>query len=202
MVVGLHASTDILKQASLTSSREIKMWSIDQALGLINIVTLVCQLPLTLQASAVDVQYPKKELKLIEGDTMKLNCTVVYQPENCTELTVNWYRRSDSGECQILSEPDRQLISMNETEHHNVRNRDVMFEMWNISAKDAGLFQCRASCGSSNAMGHLVTLIIDQSSAGRTPKAASRCGTNRADIVLLVATAAALYLWLECQIVS
>ncbi|XP_062400555.1 uncharacterized protein zgc:174945 [Sardina pilchardus] len=177
------------------------MWCVEQTLDLITILTLVCQLPLT-RASVVEVMYPKKEIKLIEGSSIKLNCTAVYQPKNCTTLSVYWCRRLETNPCQSLSEPDRQLITMNETAdpQNNIRYRDVMLEMWNISAKDAGLFQCQANCANSSANGHFITLNIDRTSAGSTPKPANCCGSKQTDlIVLLVATVATLFLWLECQ---
>lgn len=111
--------------------------------------------------SDVVLKYQKGDLHLLEGDTLKLKCLAVYQPGNCTQMSVKWCRRSIQDTCMGMHEPDRQLITMNETDdpdEHGTRHRDVMFEMWNISGKDNGSYQCQASCGGQVSVGHIINL--------------------------------------------
>lgn len=112
-------------------------------------------------ADDVSVRYQKKDLNRTEGDSMKLTCMAVYRQKTCTELSVFWCKRQSMTDCPIVSEPDRILITMNEMddpEENSVRIRNITFEIKNISSKDAGSFQCKATCGVSTAEGHIITL--------------------------------------------
>ena len=115
-------------------------------------------------SSTVKVIYPKQELNMTEGDSMKLKCVTVYQPEMCKELSVYWCKENNMSECEAVSDPDRQLITMNETDDSELstqRCRDVIFQLRNITAKDDGSFQCVATCsasGATAAIGHIITL--------------------------------------------
>lgn len=109
----------------------------------------------------VNVRYQKKDLNRTEGDTVQFSCMVLYELRECTELSVYWCKRKSMTECAMVSEPDRLLITMNEKDdpkENGTRIRNVIFEMKNISSKDKGSFQCKATCGVTTAEGHIITL--------------------------------------------
>uniref|UniRef100_A0A3B4B0X9 Ig-like domain-containing protein n=1 Tax=Periophthalmus magnuspinnatus TaxID=409849 RepID=A0A3B4B0X9_9GOBI len=88
-----------------------------------------------------------------------LICKTYYDPEWCGQVHAVWFRHE-----LPLTNPEKYLTIVNETitERH-WRSRQILTEILNLSAKDEGDYQCRATAECpkpETVMGHIMTVSV------------------------------------------
>lgn len=110
----------------------------------------------------VEVRYLSQDITSPSGSSIKLTCNAHYYVELCGLLHVAWYHiTKQSAE---LTDPRRYLTTVNETaiSDDNMRRRQVVTEILNLTAEDAGQFQCTAECEkeSETVAGHYIWITV------------------------------------------
>ncbi|KAF4090029.1 hypothetical protein AMELA_G00045070 [Ameiurus melas] len=129
--------------------------------------------PASIESVIVQLKYPRQPVRRTEGQPLTLKCTVEYNKESCGSISVLWCLSLPENTCQPLTDPDRHLISINETIMSGkpmFRHRDAFVTFTQLSLKDIGLYQCNAVCQTtrSTAMGHLISVNVTGQDATTT----------------------------------
>uniref|UniRef100_A0A3B4TBK2 Ig-like domain-containing protein n=1 Tax=Seriola dumerili TaxID=41447 RepID=A0A3B4TBK2_SERDU len=84
-----------------------------------------------------------------------------YDLEKCGLVQVVWRHITKNAD---LTDPNKYLTTVNETQlDDNMRRRQVVTEILNLTREDNGDFQCEAKCENGNsAMGHLITITVNR----------------------------------------
>uniref|UniRef100_A0A3B4Y1W3 Ig-like domain-containing protein n=1 Tax=Seriola lalandi dorsalis TaxID=1841481 RepID=A0A3B4Y1W3_SERLL len=112
----------------------------------------------------LEVLYKQKVMTPTRGETVKLSCEANYDLEKCGLVQVVWRHITKNAD---LTNPNKYLTTVNETQlDDNMRRRQVVTEILNLTIEDSGDFQCEAKCENGNsAMGHLITITVKSPAA-------------------------------------
>ncbi|XP_053475887.1 uncharacterized protein zgc:174945 isoform X2 [Ictalurus furcatus] len=121
--------------------------------------------PASIEADIVQVKYPRHPVRRTEGQSLTIRCRAEYKEESCGSISVMWCLWATQDTCKPLTDPDRYLISINETIISGktvFRHRDAFVTFVQLSLSDTSLYQCNAVCQStrSTAMGHLINVTV------------------------------------------
>ncbi|KAM6935620.1 uncharacterized protein PEZ65_005962 [Lycodopsis pacificus] len=114
----------------------------------------------------LEVQYPQRSIAPARGSSVKLSCDAIYDVQLCGLLQVAWYRlTAGSAEPAELTKPGKYFTTVNETVD-SVRRRQVVTEIFDLTPKDDGQFQCTAECETgTTGMGHYISITVGGRSA-------------------------------------
>ncbi|XP_060905754.1 uncharacterized protein zgc:174945 [Labrus mixtus] len=105
----------------------------------------------------LELRYQRATLTPSRGSSVKLSCNAVYNSKLCGLLHVVWCQ--DSTE---LTEPRKYFTTVNETiSGRDMRRRQVVTEILDLTSKDSGRYQCTAKCAKSQEAAVGVTITID-----------------------------------------
>ncbi|KAI9999913.1 hypothetical protein NQD34_011756 [Periophthalmus magnuspinnatus] len=107
----------------------------------------------------LQVLYQRSHFTSSPGSSVTLICKTYYDPEWCGQVHAVWFRHE-----LPLTNPEKYLTIVNETitERH-WRSRQILTEILNLSAKDEGDYQCRATAECpkpETVMGHIMTVSV------------------------------------------
>ncbi|CAN9514517.1 unnamed protein product [Ophioblennius macclurei] len=108
----------------------------------------------------LDVFYPPAFISARAGSSVSLSCEIRYDFQQCGLLHAAW--RKSSPDVSELNDPVRFFTAVNESDFGaNQRRRQVLTRILEVTAEDAGRFQCFAECPAETAMGHFITVRVD-----------------------------------------
>ncbi|KAK2845095.1 hypothetical protein Q5P01_011754 [Channa striata] len=114
----------------------------------------------------LEVIYSQKEMTLARGSSVKLSCEAKYQFERCGVVHVVWCQKDQNDQNDQtdleLTDPSKYFTTVTETvSPGNMRHRQVVTEILNLTQKDDGQFQCKAVCeNGESAMGHFISILV------------------------------------------
>lgn len=105
----------------------------------------------------VQVIYPSKTLHPARGSSVKLSCEVNYDFKECDLLYAGWGLGTAK-----LTNPSKYFTTVNETDSGgNMRRRQVVTEILDLTPNDNGRYQCVAVCNSlDDARGHYIWITV------------------------------------------
>ncbi|XP_039972720.1 uncharacterized protein zgc:174945 [Xiphias gladius] len=110
--------------------------------------------------ATLEVLYLQRTITPARGSSVKLSCDTHYDPEQCGLVHVVW--RHLTKQNAELTDPNRYLTTVNETASDgNMRRRQVVTEILELTTEDNGQYQCKAECESGEtAMGHFIWIDV------------------------------------------
>ncbi|XP_048053834.1 uncharacterized protein zgc:174945 [Megalobrama amblycephala] len=132
------------------------------------IMAVFCSLLSSLVGGPVVVKYSREPVTKTEGHFLSLKCLVQYEIQNCDIVNNWWYIKPAEGEAapetepKLITDPNHYVITVNETQKEQMRQRNIFLSFNSLSLKDSGYYQCDAKCLNSGtaAKGHLVYLNV------------------------------------------
>ncbi|XP_078108220.1 uncharacterized protein LOC144519150 [Sander vitreus] len=109
----------------------------------------------------LDVHYQQKTITPARGSSVKLSCDAYYDFEHCGLLHVVWHHITNQN--VELTDPSKYFTTVTETvSHYNMRHRQVVTEILDVTPEDDGQFQCQAGCNKSKetAMGRFIWITV------------------------------------------
>ncbi|MCI4376725.1 hypothetical protein PGIGA_G00191750 [Pangasianodon gigas] len=121
--------------------------------------------PKSIETIAVQVIYSRHPVRGTEGQPLTLKCSAQYDKQQCGNISVYWCLLVLEKSCQPLTDPDRYLIHINETQISGetvFRQRDAFVTFTRLTLNDTGFYQCKAVCQhtETTAMGHLINVTV------------------------------------------
>ncbi|KAL1282687.1 hypothetical protein QQF64_001490 [Cirrhinus molitorella] len=156
------------------------------------IMFVLCSQPNSL--ATVTVRYPREPVTKTEGLLLSLKCSVEYKTKDC-DIEANWRYMNNSFESLPLMDPNTYLITVNETERTEHRERNIFLTFNSLKLQDSGSYQCEAVCRNSGtqAKGHLVRLNVT-ADPYKGLKASTWSGRLKTDAAMLALSALILLL--------
>ncbi|XP_059409165.1 uncharacterized protein zgc:174945 [Carassius carassius] len=156
------------------------------------IMAVLCSQLISL--SAVSVIYSREPVTKTEGLSLSLKCTVKYRIEDC-DFETNWWKWNRDEPLQI-TDPNKYLITVNETETDEHRLRDIFLRFSSLNLQDSGRYQCDAKCLNSGtaAKGHLLVLNVT-ADPYKDLKVSTWSGQLKADAAVLALSTTLLLTW-------
>ncbi|XP_078078855.1 B- and T-lymphocyte attenuator isoform X2 [Mustelus asterias] len=118
------------------------------------------------------VGYPRAVLNYSIGDSLTLNCTILYCGPKLPEIT---WCKLHSNSCEPVEEAKEHKFTPtnNSTEQRIL----LVFTISSINLTDRGTYRCQAKEGSVSAMGHTIVVNVFETTTNSTMKPVGALGT-------------------------
>ncbi|XP_038674820.1 uncharacterized protein LOC119977707 isoform X2 [Scyliorhinus canicula] len=117
------------------------------------------------------VGYPRVTLNNTVGDSLTLNCTVLYCAAEQPEV---YWCKYHANSCQQLNATNRSIKNI-----HNMTERGILvvYTISSVNLTDSGSYQCHAKEGDVQANGNSIIVNVFETSANSTMKTQNPLGT-------------------------
>lgn len=92
---------------------------------------------------------------------LSFKCRLEYNTQDC-DISATWSRVESEAISKPITDPNRFLITVNETQNDEQRHRDMVLTFKSLSIADRGSYQCNAECLNTRtvAKGHVLFLNV------------------------------------------
>ncbi|KAM6995261.1 uncharacterized protein LKV04_007486 [Tautogolabrus adspersus] len=112
--------------------------------GLVLLSVILC-VSSAKEKATLELRYQRATLNPSRGSSVKLSCNAVYNFKLCGRLHVVWCKENSE-----LMELSKYFTTVNETiSGGDMRRRQVVTEILDLTAEDSGRYQCTAECKES-----------------------------------------------------
>ncbi|XP_056306636.1 uncharacterized protein zgc:174945 [Danio aesculapii] len=148
------------------------------------LIAFLCSLLSSL--SGVIVRYSREPVEEMEGRMLSFKCRLEYKKEDC-DISAKWWHVESDAISEPITDPNRFLITVNETKKDDQRHRDIVLTFKSLSIADRGLYQCNAKCLNTQtvAKGHVLFLNVT-ADPHKGLKASAWSGKLKTDLTVLV----------------
>ncbi|XP_054830931.1 CD160 antigen-like [Eublepharis macularius] len=111
----------------------------------------------------LEIIYPTKFLHLQEGDSLILNCTVVFRQGPSDGLDAHWCKQAaESSICAKIGVTLEKVVSKELSDFEGVEHLTVLLRIPQVNVSDSGNYQCRAQTKALDftAMGHYIRVNV------------------------------------------